>query len=124
MFAHLPFLISGLIGVAIVLIGVRFLLAPQTAAVGFGVPGEAAPNALPWLYAKGVRDIACGLFTALLIVDGKPHPLGAFLVAASLIPVADAVIVLRSGGARGTAYGIHGVTAALLAAVGVSLLAA
>ena len=33
------------------------------------------------------------------------------MAAASLIPLGDAVIVLRSGGTRAAAFGIHGATA-------------
>jgi hypothetical protein len=50
--------------------------------------------------------------------------LGAFMAAATLIPVGDAAIVLRSGGTRAAAFGIHGVTAVVMAAVGVALLMA
>jgi hypothetical protein len=117
-------IVAGAIGVGIILIGVRFLLAPRTAAAGFGVPVGAAGDQDPWLYAKGVRDIASGIFLWLLLANQAPHLLGAFLVAASLIPVGDAVIVLRGGGSRAAAFGIHGATAAVLLASGVALLIA
>ena len=71
-----------------------------------------------------MRDIASGLFIAILLLNHAPHPLGAFLVAASLIPVGDAVIVLRNGGTRAAAFGIHGATAAVLLIAGVALLLA
>jgi len=116
--------VAGLIGVAILFIGARFLLAPQTAAAGFGVPVEPAGAPFPWLYTKGMRDIASGIFIAILLLNRAPHPLGAFLVAASLIPVGDAVIVLRNGGTRAAAFGIHGATAAVLLIAGVALLLA
>lgn len=122
--------ISGLIGVAIIFLGARFLFAPQAAAAGYGVPVE-APGAhplsatpYPWLYVKGIRDIASGLFTFILLIAREPHVLGAFMAAATIIPVVDAAIVLRSGGTRATAFGIHGVTAAVMLAVSVALLVA
>jgi hypothetical protein len=46
------------------------------------------------------------------------------MVAASLIPIGDAAIVLRSGGPRSAAYGIHGVTAVVMIAAGITLLLA
>ncbi len=55
--------VSGVIGIAIILIGARFLLAPQAAAAGYGVPAEPpgvhvpGGSRYPWLYVKGVRDI-------------------------------------------------------------------
>ncbi len=123
-------IVAGVIGVGIILIGVRFLLAPRVAAAGFGVPVEAAGDKTaagapaPWLYAKGVRDIVSGVFLLILLVGGAPHLLGAFMVAAGLIPVGDAAIVRHSGGSSTAAFGIHGATAAVLVAAGVALLIA
>ena len=71
-----------------------------------------------------MRDIASGVFIFILLASREPRLLGAFMAAASLIPIGDAVIVLRSGGARATAFGVHGVTAALALAASAALLAA
>jgi hypothetical protein len=54
-----------------------------------------------------VRDVASGIFIWVLLANRAPHLLGAFMAAASIIPVGDAVIVLRSGGTRAAAFGIH-----------------
>jgi Domain of unknown function (DUF4267) len=120
------YVLSGLIAVAIVLIGARFLLAPATAASGYGV--DASPSSLsavrPWLAVKGLRDIVSGLFLALLMANGSPRLLGEFLMIASLIAWGDAVIVLRSGGHRAAAFGIHGATALLIVVAGAILIAA
>ena len=59
---------------------------------------------------------------SILLANRAPHLLGAFMAAASIIPVGDAVIVLRSGGTRAAAFGIHGATAAVMLAAGVALL--
>ncbi|WP_428485530.1 DUF4267 domain-containing protein [Rhodopila sp.] len=130
MFTTLASIVSGVIGVGIALIGARFLLVPQAAAAGFGIPAE-PPGAqtqvagpYPWLYAKGVRDIASGIFIWVLLANRAPHLLGAFMAAASVIPVGDAVIVLRSGGTRTAAFGIHGATAAIALAASAALLMA
>ena len=82
----------------------------------------AASGPYPWLYVKGVRDIASGLFVFILLINRAPHALGAFMAAATLIPVGDAAIVLRSGGTRAAAFGIHGVTAVVMAAAAAALL--
>ena len=122
--------VAGLIGVAILFIGARFLLAPQAAAAGYGVPVEPrlaqapAASPYPWLYVKGVRDIASGVFIAILLVNRTPHLLGAFMAAASLIPLGDMVIVLSSGGTRAAAFGIHGATALVILAASAALLMA
>jgi hypothetical protein len=47
---------------------------------------------------------------------GCPHVLGWFELAASTIPIGDAIIVLRSNGPKATAYGMRGATAAVLLA--------
>jgi hypothetical protein len=130
MLTTLASIVSGVIGVAIIFLGARFLVAPQTAAAGYGVPVEPAAEQAPargpypWLYVKGVRDIASGLFTFILLINQAPHVLGAFMAAASLIPIGDAAIVLRSGGTRAAAFGIHGVTAAVMLAASAALIAA
>jgi hypothetical protein len=130
MLTTIAFLVSGVIGAAIIFLGARFLLAPRTAAAGYGVAVEPARaqaqlgGPYPWLYVKGVRDIASGIFTFILLINQAPHALGAFMAAAVIIPVGDAAIVLRSGGTRAAAFGIHGVTAAVMLAAGVALLMA
>jgi len=60
--------LSGLVGLGIIAIGVRFLLAPRTAAAGYGVAIRAEiGGAGAYLSAKGVRDIVSGLVVFLLI---------------------------------------------------------
>ena len=123
-------IVSGAIGGGIIFLGARFLLAPRTAAAGYGVVVDAAFSQTPayapypWLYVKGVRDVASGLFIFILLANHAPRLLGAFMGAATLIPVGDAVIVLRSGGSRAAAFGIHGATAAVMLAASAALLMA
>jgi hypothetical protein len=127
MLTTIAYVTSGAVGVAIIGLGARFLLAPRGAAAGFGVPaGEHTPahGPYPWHYTKGVRDIASGIFLWILLANREAHLLGAFMVAASLIPIGDAAIVLRSGGLRSAAYGIHGATAVVMLAAGITLLLA
>ena len=42
--------------------------------------------------------------------------LGGFMLAASIIPVGDAIIVLRRNGPKATVYGVHAVTAVVMLA--------
>ncbi len=117
--------LAGLIGAAILFMGVRAFWAPQ-AAVGFGIPGTPAedPTFHAWLSVKGVRDIASGLFVFILLAGATPHLLGWFMLIATGIPVGDALIVRRSNGPKAAIYGIHGVTAVVMLAVSVLLLVA
>jgi hypothetical protein len=120
------YLLSGLIAVGIVFIGSRFLWDPATASRDFGIPNSPSPSTgfTGWLAVKGTRDIVCGLFIFLLMVSGPPRLLGEFMLVASLIAMGDAVTVLRSGGSRTAAFGIHGLTALVIIAAGASLVGA
>ena len=107
--------LSRLLGAGIIVIGARFLVVPQAAAAAYGIASEQGGTASdPYLAVKGVRDIASGVVVFVLLAAAKPHILGRYLVAASIIPIGDAVIVLRSNGAKATAYGVHGTTAAVM----------
>ena len=107
--------LSGLVGAASIGIGARFLVAPRAAAAGYGIATEPdGPASDPYLATKGVRDIASGVAVFVLLAAGKPHVLGSYLAAASIIPIGDAIIVLRGHGAKATAYGVHGTTAAVM----------
>ena len=69
--------LSGLLGAGIIVIGVRFLVVPRTAAAAYGITTEqGGPPSDPYLAAKGVRDIASGVVAFVLLAAGKPHILG------------------------------------------------
>jgi Domain of unknown function (DUF4267) len=96
--------LSVLIGLGIIVIGVRFLLAPRAAAAAYGVAvEEEIGGAGAYLSAKGVRDIVSGLVTFLLIAIAGYRVLGGWMLVMTLIPIGDAVVVLRSGGSKATA---------------------
>lgn len=107
--------LAGLIATGIIFIGARFIVAPRVAAAGYGVlPDLDQPSVGAYLYVKGVRDIASGLVVVVLMVAGASHLIGWVILAATIIPLADATIVLRSGGSKSIAWGVHGVTAVVM----------
>lgn len=109
------YVLAGVLAAAIIFIGARFLLAPRTAAAGYGVlPDLDQPGARAYLSVKGIRDITTGLFVIILMITHATHLVGWVMLAATLIPIVDATIVLRSGGAKSIAYGVHGGTAAVM----------
>ena len=117
--------LSAVVGMGIVVVGARFLIAPRAAAAGYGLPAGPEPgSAGPYLAIKGVRDITSGLFVFILIAVRDPRVLGWLMLAATLIPVADSVIVIRHHGSKATAYGVHGATATFMLATAGLLLAA
>ena len=120
------YVLSGLIAAAILFLGARFWLAPATASAAFGIAGSPPPSTglTAWLSVKGTRDIASGLFVALLMANGSSRLLGEFLIVASLIPLGDAASVLRTGGKKAAAFGIHGATAVVMLATAALLISA
>jgi hypothetical protein len=116
--------LAGLIGAGIFFIGASYFWAPQVAS-GFGIPRVpvADPGFQSWIRVKGVRDIASGLFIAVMLANGSAHLLGWFILAATFIPVGDALIVLRSKGPKSAVYGIHGATALVMVVITILLLA-
>jgi len=109
------YVLAGLLATAIIFIGGRFLIAPRVAAAGYGVlPDLHQPAAGAYLSVKGVRDIATGLFVIILMAIGATHLLGWEILAATIIPIADAAVVLRNGGSKSIAYAVHGGTAAVM----------
>ena len=113
MATSIGFYLSSVIAAGIIFIGGRFLLAPSLAAAGYGVPAGTEPHSRAYLFAKGIRDIASGLFAAIPIAYGSAHPLGWFMLVATIIPISDAAIVLHHG-SRAVAFGVHGSTAAAM----------
>lgn len=109
------YVLAGLIAAAIIFIGARFIIAPRVGAGGYGVvPDVSQPSVAAYLRVKGVRDIASGLFVIILLVAGATHLLGWIILAATIIPLADAAIVLNSGGPKSIAWGVHGATATVM----------
>lgn len=121
---QIEYVLSGLIAAAIMFLGARFWLAPGVASAAFGIAETPPPSTgfTAWLSVKGTRDVASGLFVILLMANGSPRLLGEFLLLASLIAFGDMATVLRSGGSKGLAFGMHGLTGLVIVAIGASLI--
>jgi hypothetical protein len=83
-----------LLGLGMVFIGARFLLAPRTGAEGYGVILPPADVDYAFLYAKGIRDIFSGLLLTLFAGLGYDRPLAWVTLFGALIPTVDLTIVL------------------------------
>jgi hypothetical protein len=116
------YILSGIISAGIILIGLRFLLTPYRAAADYGVPVKPDVRWNAFLSVKAIRDIASGLFIAILMLARSSQLLGWFMLAAAIIPIADATIVLSHDGTRTAAYGIHGLTAVVMLLISAFLL--
>jgi Domain of unknown function (DUF4267) len=103
------------IGALVIFIGARFLLQPRSAAAGYGVPADPSqPGTGAYLTIKGVRDGIYGVVTLVLLFTASHHVLAWFLLATAVLPLADMLIVLRHGGSKAVAFGIHFATALVM----------
>lgn len=106
-----------LMALAIIVIGLRFLLLPEAGAEGFGVPSEAGA----YLAAKGIRDIGAGVVGLALLATGHLRAAGSAVMALSIIPLGDVLVVLAWDGPATVAYAVHGTTAVAMLLVGAVL---
>ncbi len=120
--ASLSVAIVGLIGVALVLVGVTAVIAPEVAARAYGVEAAGA-GAEAWVRATGVRDLAIGCWFVGMVALGVDAGLLSICVfAAALIPLGDATIVWASGRTNSAAaVALHSVSALIFVALGVCL---
>jgi len=86
--------LSLLLGLGMVFIGARFLLAPRAGAEGFGVFLPPADVNYAFHYAKGIRDVFSGLLLAIFAGLGYDRPLAWVTLLGTLIPCVDLSIVL------------------------------
>jgi hypothetical protein len=119
------YVLAGLLGLGIIVIGARFHWVPTAAAAGYGVPVGPEPERpiAAYLEIKAIRDVVSGLVVLALIAAQEPTLLAWLLLVQALTPIADAAIVLRHGGSRAQAYGIHATTAVVIVITAALLLA-
>jgi hypothetical protein len=102
-----------LLNVFIIFIGVRFLVVPRASAAGYGVPAKADGDAA-YLSIKGLRDLCYGLLGLALLVFVGAQAAAWYMLVVALVPLGDTLIVLRHGGTKAVAFGIHFATAVVV----------
>jgi len=113
-----------LAALGIIAIGLMYLTNPRTATQSFGLPlPEQGPNIAWWLRLKGVRDVVSGLVVLALMAWGGPRMVGLVLLIEAVIPVGDMSLILAARGSTARALGVHGLTAALMIAAAIPLVA-
>ncbi|MEU2774435.1 DUF4267 domain-containing protein [Streptomyces sp. NPDC007162] len=95
-------------------LGYRFLFQPGPAAAGYGVPADPKGDAGAYLTVKGLRDGTYGVVGLALLAFAGAHAEAWFMLGVALVPLGDTVNVLRNGGARAVAYGVHFATAIIV----------
>lgn len=97
-----------------VFLGYRFLFQPASAATGYGVPARPDGDAGAYLSIKGLRDGAFGLLGLALLFFVGARAEAWFMLAVAIVPLCDTLIVLRYGGTKAVAFGIHFATAVVV----------
>lgn len=97
-----------------VFLGYRFLFQPAAAATGYGVPARPEGDAGAYLAVKGLRDGTFGLVGLALLFFAGVRAEAWFMLAVALVPLFDTLIVLRHGGTKAVAFGIHFATAVVV----------
>ena len=82
-----------LVPVAIIGIGINFILNPVGASTGFGIPIH-DPAAFPFMWVKGIRDIFSGLVVLTFLLRGDRRTAATLFALAILIPVGDGLVIL------------------------------
>lgn len=99
-------------------IGVSYVLTPETSAPNFGLPGWPSGEGEGFLVLKGIRDIVSGLVIGILLLTGHRRALGWVLLVEALTLFGDMANVLAHHGSVAAAFGIHGLTSALIVVTG------
>ena len=97
-----------------VFLGYRFWFQPASAAAGYGVPADPRGEAGAYLSVKGLRDGTFGLAGLAVLAFAGARAEAWFMVCVALIPLVDTLIVLRHGGPKAVAFGIHFATAVVV----------
>ncbi|MEV5875720.1 DUF4267 domain-containing protein [Streptomyces sp. NPDC052101] len=95
-------------------LGYRFLFQPGPAAAGYGVPADPRGDAGAYLSVKGLKDGTFGLLGLALLAFAGSRAEAWFMLVVALVPLGDTLIVLRHGGTRAVAFGIHFATAVVV----------
>jgi Domain of unknown function (DUF4267) len=85
--------IAFLTGLGLIFIGARFLIAPATAEVDYGIHFDERGD-YSFHYIKGVRDLFSGLLICIFVLSKQTKALAITLLVGTIIPVVDMLIVL------------------------------
>jgi hypothetical protein len=87
------FWLTFLVPVAIIGIGINFILNPVGASTGFGIPIH-DPAAFPFMWIKGIRDIFSGLVVLTFLFRADRRTTAILYTLAVFIPIGDGLVIL------------------------------
>jgi hypothetical protein len=97
------------IPVAIIGLGVNFIINPVGASSGYGIPIH-DPAAFPFMWIKGIRDIFSGLVILPFLLRGERRTTAILFAVAIFVPFCDGLVILQRLGFAPPLY-IHWGTA-------------
>jgi hypothetical protein len=106
--------------VAIIAIGINFILNPTGASAGFGIPIH-DPAAFPFMWIKGIRDIFFGLVVLPFLLKADRRTTATLFAISIVVPFGDGLVILRHLGFAPPIY-IHWGTALSMMIVAACLL--
>ncbi|MGH3703771.1 MAG: DUF4267 domain-containing protein [Agromyces sp.] len=109
------------VAAGIVYVGISYLVAPTATAKGFGFTSAITPETTPWQHIKGPRDIVSGLVVIAMLVFFGPAAAAVILLVEALIPIGDALMIIRNHGRLAIALGVHASTATVMIVAAVLL---
>ena len=123
MTTKISYTVAFITGLGLIFIGARFLLSPEIAEAGYGIHFNEQGD-YSFHYIKGIRDIFSGLLMCVFVLMNERRPLGITLLAGTIIPVTDMLIVLNKS-YNGVQQAIPHISAIIICVViGIILLAA
>ncbi|WP_163991050.1 DUF4267 domain-containing protein [Pyxidicoccus caerfyrddinensis] len=96
-----------LLGAFMLFLSINSRVDPVSAARGFGLPLSGS-EALPWMSVKSGRDLGIGLAIVALVVTRQRLAAGLFVLTSIVMPVVDALTVLKAGASLALALSVHG----------------
>ena len=111
-----------LLGLGMIFLGSRFFWSPEVATAGYGIQFNAGGD-YSFHYIKGIRDIFSGLIICVFVLLNERRALGVTLLAGTMIPVADMLIVLSKSYNTNLQALPHITAIAICAVFGIILLA-
>lgn len=105
---------------AIIAIGINFIVNPVGASTGYGIPIH-DPDAFPFMWIKGIRDIFAGLVVLSFLLRGDRRTTATLFTISIIVPFGDGLVILRHLGFVPPIY-IHWGTALYMIIVAAFLL--
>ena len=94
MTTKISYVVAFITGLGLIFLGARFLLSPEIAEAGYGIRFNEQGD-YSFHYIKGIRDLFSGLLICVLVLMNERRALGITLLAGTMVPVADMLIVLH-----------------------------